>query len=280
MSRIKLTKLPINAVDTSKMELVFQDNFDTLDMAKWCHMYNDGVVRNAAYYVHDNAFIEDGNLVLRTNWQEEGKNGKGWYTGALITHNMAHGTTEAMSELFKPFVNTYGYYEARFKAPECIGIWSAFWLMPENNFKNIDLKDGTKGAEIDVMETLYCYKHSNKVTGHAIHIGGYGKILKSNGSKLVTVNDLYTDYHTAGVLWTEEGYKFYIDGRCTAVMKDSNGTVSKEPSYMLLSNEVAGYKMVEGRAKNGMKSWNGNPSKNDKLKNYDFIVDYVKVWKL
>ena len=278
MGRINLSKLPVSNVDTTCMDLVFEDNFEKLDMTKWCHMYSDGRDRNAAYYSHENVFVQDGELVIRTNWQDNGKFGKGWYTGAVITHDKSHGTTEALSELFKPFVNTYGYYEIRFKAPECIGMWSAFWLMPENNFKDIDLKDGTKGAEIDVMETLYCYKFANKVTGHAVHIGGYGKNLKTKGSKLVTVNDMYTAYHKVALLWTKDGYKFYIDDKCTAEMKDKNGTVSEALSYLLLSNEVAGHNMVEGRAKNGLKSWNGNPAKNDKTKNYDFKVDYVRVW--
>ena len=280
MSRINLLKLPINSVDTSEMKLIFEDNFASLDMDKWCHMYHDGSIRNAAYYTHDNAFIKDGKLVLRTNWQDAGKFGKGWYTGAIITSATSHETTEALSEMFKPFLNSYGYYEVRFKAPECTGIWSAFWIMPDNNFKGIDLTDGSKAAEIDVMETLYCYKFANKVTGHAVHIGGYSKDLKSKGSKLVTVKDIYTEFHTAGLLWTESGYKFYIDGRCTADMKDMNGTVSNAPSYMLLSNEVAGHKLVEGYDKDGKKCWNGNPCKTDKSKNYDFIIDYVRVWDI
>jgi hypothetical protein len=89
---------------------------------------------------------------------------------------------------------------------------------------------------------------------------------------------------------------FYIDGfqtwKTNYIYRDSKGqehvlSVPKVDEYLILSVEVAGtneiidgnIKINEGFNLDGTPYWNGNPKKNDNTKSYDFLVDYVRVYK-
>ena len=71
---------------------MWEDEFDgeELDYTKW-HFdgrYVDGkngAPRNAGYWVDDAFKVEDGNLVMTTEWREDGDFGAGWYSGVLST---------------------------------------------------------------------------------------------------------------------------------------------------------------------------------------------------
>ena len=65
--------------------LLFEDNFDTLDLTKWKINPIEGNIRRACYYHSDNVFIDNGNLVLRIDYQPEGEYGAGWYAGWVET---------------------------------------------------------------------------------------------------------------------------------------------------------------------------------------------------
>ena len=71
------------------------------------------------------------------------------------------------------------------------------------------------------------------------------------------------------MLWTEEGYTFYVDG-----IEDghSSSPVSKTPQFILLSTEVNGYRSDEyaptKEAKAAAKAGD------------EFIVDYVRVFDI
>lgn len=52
---------------------------------------------------------------------------------------------------------------------------------------------------------------------------------------------------------------------------------AKVDEYMILSVEVGGAN--DGEKPTSYKFWCGDSSKNDKSKAYDFVVDYVRVYK-
>lgn len=96
---------------------------------------------------------------------------------------------------------------------------------------------------------------------------------------------MYSKMHIYALEWTDTEYKFYIDGFLTWQTKhEYDGKVlgvSEVKEYMILSVEVGGYRdengnMIPGIEQDGSKSWAGNPD-NNKSKNYDFIINYVKV---
>lgn len=260
---------PNNPIDLSNMQLVFEDNFDgELNRDIWMTSFEDKI-RRGGYWTDEQTFTDDGNLIIRTEYKENGSQGAGWYTGTCLSRDK------------KEF--TYGYFEAKCKAPAAEGLWSAFWMQSENMAKNLTTDDGKNGAEIDIMETPFyndpamSIKYRN-TTMHTIHVNGYGDEHKSNNSKYFEVNkDIYNEFNTYGVLWTENEYIFYINGYET--WRTSFG-VSQVPEYLWLSVEIAGKGgSADPSNKNNKFTWAGEITNNPKDKAYDFVVDYVKVYQ-
>ncbi len=280
-------------MDMSRFTLTFEDNFDgtELDRSKWNYGFavDEGKVsakRKGGFWARDGVSVEDGNLILRTNWREDGENGAGWYSGTVMTSD----ETSAGDNLFE---QKYGYFETRCKTPYFVGGWSAFWLMPFDDFSE-EVKDptsskhintATDGAEIDIFETPFSYKLMRNEINHAVHYDGYGELLKTASKTGIRVSKLYDEFHTYGFEWSEKYYKFYVDGRLTWELnsdsyKNKSGKtvkhniISQVAEYMLLSFEV-----VAPDNDGSTKGWCGDPSKNDKNKNYDFVIDYVRVYQ-
>ena len=280
-------------------ELVWGDEFDgdQIDYTKWRVGYKGGV-RRAGYYLdtEDAVFVKDGALTIRTRYMEDGVYGPGWYTswvdsavGDTVGSSIAH------SDEYRGFSGKYGYYEVRCITPPSVGIWSAFWLMPDGGAVGMSENDikgtGTDGLEVDVMESPYMYMDSSPYNVHVVHGEGYSDT-RSDRSATYEVPGMYSGYHTYGVLWTEEEYVFYIDGRETWRTKYSpDGEtlgVSQVEQYLLLTVEVGGYQSEDGAMHPGVTLedgvevpfWCGNPDDNDKTKAYDFIIDYVRVYQV
>lgn len=303
-----IKKLPNDeklVLNENEWELTFEDNFEFFDKKKWkvntCINEKDpsrNGIRHVAYCTDDEdiIFTKDNKLHIRTKWKN-GKYGEGWYTGFIETSKSVRKEYEQCDD-YEGFAQTYGYFECRCKVAKAIGIWSAFWLMPDNEiaFSKDDVQDtGEDGIEIDVMESPHSYRFTEKAKNiniHVLHADGYDDRLKSVKSPTYHVPNMYDEFHTYGVMWDEEKYTFYIDGHKTwesqDVYKGKKLGVSKVDEYLILSTEVGG-DIVDGvqhpgytydeKKKKFVKWWSGNPEKNDKSKNYDFIVDYVKCYK-
>ena len=280
-------------------ELTFCDDFETLDRTKWEF---DLGLRRACYNVDDDdiVFCKDSNLYIRTKWKT-GRFGEGWYTALMDTATKNKGERDGFvsKDDYTGFSQTYGYFEARCKVPKILGAWSAFWLMPDNEiaFTEKDVQwSGEDGIEIDVMESPHYHfllKRDKNQNIHVLHADGYDDRLKTVRSSSYYVPNMYDEFHTYGFLWEKDKYAFFIDGHktweTTHVYKGHAMGISKVPEYLLLSCEVGGItdengNILPGKEKDPLtdkirKCWAGDAEKNDKKKAYDFIVDYVKVWK-
>ena len=137
------------------------------------------------------------------------------------------------------------------------------------------------GVEVDIME----YFGGKKLTSGNFY-GGYGKDLKTdarahydlNGtplagygavvdeSKIDELKQAEEEFHRFGLLWTENEYVFYFDGKETA---RTNKPVSKVPQFILLTTEVKGYRNGDGTRHNEIA---------EKSLNDEFVVDYVRVF--
>lgn len=252
-------------------ELVWSDEFDgdALDEGKWTVQKGENgepLPRRGGYWTSDAVSVSDGKLTIKTYKGADG----GFYTGAVQTD--------------EKYESKYGYYEARCKLPKAYGIWSAFWLMPGGGLMETENPDSAvAGAEIDVFESpAYPYD----IVQQAIHVGGYGNNHRSaiNLKWLVTsYGNVYDEFHTYGVFWSEDIYIFYVDGQ--EVWKTSmNENVSKVAEYLILSVEVGG-NVVDGVPTPG-NAW-GNPlfkspdtDANDWTTSADFVIDYVRHYRL
>lgn len=286
------------ALSDGGYSLVFEDNFDgnSLDTTKWKAGYNTPV-RRAGYYENtdDVLFVKDGNLTIRTLYKN-GQYGEGWYTSWVESCTNTSKGHNAPTEDHIGFSAKYGYFEIRCIVPPSEGIWSAFWLMPDEGtgMSADDIQDtGSDGVEIDIMESPWMFnKIQPELNVHVLHGDGYSNT-KSQSSSSYIIPDMYEEYHTYGLMWTKEEYIFYVDGRETwrtrHTVDGKTLGVSQVKEYMLLTVEVAGYTdddgiMHPGKVLNSDGSeedyWCGNPDNNDKSKYYDFIIDYVKVYQI
>ncbi len=247
--------------------LVWSDEFDgdTLDASKWTGFRcgsEKSVVRQGGWWNTDFASVKDGNLNITAKYYSDGyKGGKaGWYSCGLCTTGL--------------FEQTYGYFEVRCILPKGVGMWSAFWMLPQD-FSHTIGNGGTDGAEIDVFESPdYHYKlsHNVNVVSTNIHIDGYGTEEQSKcvATPFIESNDPYEEFNTYGVEWNEKEYIFYINGVETG-RTDFGGT-SRVPEYLLLTTEVGG---KNGKASS---SWAGDALSSDAHPT-DFVVDYVRVYQ-
>lgn len=253
-------------LDYSEWELAWSDEFDgaELDLTVW-RSAGDGP-RRGGYWDIGESFVEDGNLILRTEYLEDGRFGAGWYSGAIETRELKQ---------FK-----YGYFECRCISPVGEGLWAAFWMFSHG----VGTIDGTgrDGAEIDVFESPY-YGFTNPLkrnaTSSTIHFDGYEEAHKGITLGSYKVPNPYTQYNTFGVEWNEDECIFYINGVETD--RITGDAVPQVEEWLMLSAEVNGNHCIPGANAEGkvVKSQNGNINNNSSdLAPFDFVVDYVRVY--
>lgn len=258
-------------LDLSNMDLVFEDQFDDeLDNRVWDTTAETTPERRGGYWDPKQCYTKYGNLIIRTEYKENGTYGPGWYTGTCRSRGL------------KEF--TYGYFEVRCKVPAAEGLWSAFWMQCDT-MRNVT-KGGKNGAEIDIMESPYyndpkmpAEKYRNTMM-HTIHIDGYGKEHRSRISKQYEVqNNMYNEFNTYGLLWTEDEYIFYVNGQETW---RTRWGVSQVPEYLWLSVEIAGEQGSANPANpNNQFAFSGDIRNNPEgTFPADFVVDYVRVYQV
>lgn len=258
-----------------RFELVWQDEFEgeELDRTKWddnqtVDTLHWGPVRKGGYWHKDMIEVRDGNLVIKTEYKEEplegdtfgspDKYGEGYYTGMIATHGK------------KDFF--YGYFECRAILPKSTGMWSAFWMMNEGVYNQDG--SGQDGTEVDIFESMY-YKDAWWGAGDSvvcgIHFDGYDGMHQGHSIGKFFANDPYEEFNTYGLEWTPEEYIFYINGvECGRL---SQGGVSQNPEYLILSCEIAGENGVAYADRHGT-----GPISLEKGETAEFIVDYVRVY--
>lgn len=252
----------LHKVDYGKLELIWQDEFDTFNTEYW-HSEDDGV-RRGGYWDIGQVSVKDGMMVITTEYKEDGAFGPGWYTGSVYTRDT--------------FTMESGYAEVRCKMPAGAGHWGAFWL------SSTDMVAGGDGTEIDVVESAYYNDPYNpswykETVFHTIHAQGYGDKHKVKQSGYYHVGDIYNEFHTYGVEWNEEGYTFYIDGERTWKTSFCPATAQE---YLWLSVEISG-EMTSADPANpeNVYTWGGEITSNggNDFKS-EFIIDYVRCYNV
>ncbi len=239
-------------LDLTGYQEVFCDEFDgeTLNLDVWAHR---GVgARRCGYNAESQAFVRDGNLVIRGEYLKDGEFGEGWYTGAI--------------KLIEQYEQ--GYFEIRCICNDSPGYWSAFWIQANAPYTASISQGGIGGAELDIFESG-CHsegKSHNSVT-HAIHCAGVDGVqegFQSANLGKFYVDEPYTKYNTYGLKWTEDEYIFYINGVETVRSTFGNG-VSRVPEDVIVSLEIPDEGELDGFDKETFQT--------------EMIVDYVKIYQ-
>ena len=176
------------------------------------------------------------------------------------------------------FLHRYGYYECRCRLQRKKGWWSAFWMQAPGNGATLD--PANCGVEQDIMESFT----PGEIITHAYHMKGYGadyrgfNAYRMPGSVDCMKNPVWKldtdEFHTFGLLWEEDGYTVFIDGRQSGekVGSGKGEAVSQVPEFILISTECKMFRTNRGTGKQ-------DPDLEAAFQaGDDFVVDYVRVF--
>lgn|GEM_PF-351239 len=209
------------APEGKNWKLTWHDEFDgtAIDATKW--VVGGGTEaepqpRRDGFWVKEAMVLDgQGHLVMRT-YEKDGK----IFDGEMDTTGL--------------FEHAQGYYEARMDVNKQEGHWGAFWMMGGDWSETGNDEGALDGIEIDVMERPWSSPAMGERTNHAIHYDGYADY--ANPSTLSKTPGILEGFHTFGLWWGEDMYRFYIDGR--QVWETDAGGICRLPIPMILSDEV------------------------------------------
>ena len=209
-------------------QLVWEDNFNTLNTSIWNVMDNFDHWGEKQVFLARNTYIENGNLVLEL--KNETYSCPPWaidpnyhcvyqYTTGGAPYSHTAGRVEG-----KTAYNTqYGYIEARIKFPYHYYLYPSFWT-----FKGDGVINASNAGEIDIAEMLG-EKGSDVIHTNIHHYypnaGLYAKDIKPYAYQ-------WTDWHTYGVEWSPTRITWYLDGAPIRTLND-HGIV--DPVKLILS---------------------------------------------
>ena len=230
--------------------LVFEDEFngDALNEDVWFHR-SPGRRRNGCN-APSQVKVENGNLIITAEYLEDGEFGDGWYAG--------------MISLRQKYCR--GYFEIKCKCNDGGDFWSAFWIQANDPYNHDVSKGGPGGAEIDIFEAFYNNNSRSPLynsVAQTIHCNGFDDDTEHIDSRMLgrfKGKNIYTEYNTYGLEWTEDEYIFYINGIETARSSFGNG-VSEEEESVIVSLEI--------------------PEEVTLPKDFSsqFVVDYVRIYQ-
>lgn len=239
-------------------QLVWSDEFEgtEIDMNNWSFELGNGCPNlcgwgngELQYYTDSpqNAYLENGNLVISANFQEGG--------------SPEYTSTRLLTRGKQSFAS--GRIEARIRLPQGQGIWPAFWMLSEDKtYGNWPLS-----GEIDVMEMVGFDPNTSHGT---IHYGGMWPLNQYQGnSTQVNVGILADNFHTYAIEWSEEEIRWYFDGALFSVKTATNlGTFPwrfDDEFFIILNIAVGGF-------------WPGYPDASTSFPQ-TMEVDYVRVYQ-
>lgn len=231
----------------SNWNLVFNDEFDgtSLDSSKWSGQRDDWTTSRindagqswskggfpynfleGAWYRPENNTVGGGVLTqsikkLATPMTAHADWGEYKYTTGMVNSNHRFGFT-------------YGYVEARMRVASCSGCWPAFWMLPVNS---------GWPPEIDIFE--FFDSASVKFPYFSSHWNDNAGQLQSLTNPTIDGTDLTEQWHTYGLLWTEDGVQAFIDGK--PGKKYTGAAVPHEDMYLIMQAAIGrNYATPEG----------------------------------
>lgn len=238
-------------LDLTGYELVFEDQFNgnALNTNVWD--YRGSGPRRGGFNAESQVRVEDGNMIIKADYQTDGTYGEGWYTG--------------MVKLKERYCK--GYFEIRCICNPGPGFWSAFWIQADHPYEAEYSKGGVGGAEIDIFESMSwddtVGKNSVSQTIHCAGVDGVQEGFQSRMLGTFYGNNIYEEYNTYGLMWTDTEYIFYINGVESARSTFGNG-VSQVEEDVIVSLEIPGLEELEKIGKDF---------------STEYIVDYVRIYQ-
>lgn len=233
-------------------KLVFADDFDSLDLSpngSGVHTWYQSVWWDS--HIPSRSLISISDSILNLKWR------KGQASPDTSITTFAHDKTQGKTW-------RYGYFEARMKWDVVTGAWPAFWLIPAQDARGENVKNGVKETgEIDIFEGQG--DHPNTFYG-TIH-DWVDKQHTTNDPNWFTLPrnfDLST-FHTYGLLWTPGKVTWYIDDRELHSSRTPS-IVDRQDFFMVLGSQ-------EGV------DWKSGSLVGVNASALNLSVDWVRVWQ-
>ena len=239
-------------LDLTGYSVVFEDNFNGTELDTDVWEYRGSGPRRGGYNAESQVRVENGNLIIAGEYLTDGAYGEGWYTG--------------MIKLRERYCR--GYFEIKCKVNADSGFWSAFWIQADHPYEAQYSKGGVGGAEIDIFESMsydrVIGKNSVAQTIHCAGVDGVQEGFQSERLGDFYGNNIYEEYNTYGLEWTEEEYIFYINGVETRRSSFGNG-VSEVEEDVIVSLEIPDESKLAELDKETYQT--------------EYIIDYVKIYQ-
>ncbi|CAB3363618.1 Hypothetical predicted protein [Cloeon dipterum] len=224
-----------------KGALIFEDNFDFLDLSKWSHEVTLAGGGNWEFQVYwadpANSFTSNGNLNIHPGKLADIYGNDFLYSGTLDlgpsctqdwnfgcvrtgnSENILNPATSARLHTVNTFGFTYGTVEVRARIPAGDWIWPAIWMMPRYSVYG----GWPTSGEIDIMESRG-NRELGSFGGAGVNIGveqvsstmHWGPDFAHNRYYLThwernSVPGFNNDFHLYQVEWTPDYIKFSVD---------------------------------------------------------------------
>ena len=239
-------------LDLTGYSIVFEDNFNGTELDTDAWEYRASGPRRGGYNAESQVRVENGNLIIAGEYLTDGAYGEGWYTG--------------MIKLRERYCR--GYFEIKCKVNADSGFWSAFWIQADHPYEAQYSKGGVGGAEIDIFESMsydrVIGKNSVAQTIHCAGVDGEQEGFQSERLGDFYGNNIYEEYNTYGLEWTEDEYIFYINGVETRRSSFGNG-VSEVEEDVIVSLEIPDESKLAELDKETYQT--------------EYIIDYVKIYQ-
>jgi beta-glucanase (GH16 family) len=192
-------------IDLKGYTLSYEETFDGSALSEDWTTVGDGSFRYIGFYDDDQVKVEDGKLVIGLTYKLGDK-----------------GIQLYGSEVQSTFGINQGYVEVRAKLPKSNVINAVISLSTE---AALSTTDPTQGAKIVFASTQHA-------PYPLIATGIYYSMNAPETENAVAMSLVYGEFHTYGLLWTEESYAFYFDGiKLWESVKTPTSTVEETLSF-------------------------------------------------
>lgn len=261
--------LIVNTQKSDPLTLIeFMDfNESTIDENIWNFNIGNGCPnlcgwgnRELQYYTRENAFIENGNLVIEARKEK--------YIDPLTNKEYEY-TSARLDTIGKLKITPPVRIEVRAKLPKGKGLWPAIWLIGEEWSLN-NVKAWPSCGEIDIMELIGQEPNTIYGTVHAPYC--YGSRGVGSHFKLPKGMDFSQDYHVFGIEWTNDYIIWFVDDQIYHILtrtefeKHGCKWVFDKPFHLVLNIAVGGY-------------WPGNPDETTQFPARMYI-DWIKIYRV
>lgn len=231
-------------------ELVWEDEFDTLDENRWNLVRELKPTNNSLQaYLPEQLTIDDSLLIITAS--DEPYEGLKYRSGQVVSKQ----------------AQRLGRWEVRAKLPTTQGMWPAIWLLPDTK-----KHPWPSGGEIDILENR---GNQPTLVSSAFHYGSrkpfqHDYVLQEHHAANPRGQiDYHKGFHTYAVDWLEDQVRFYVDGvhHYSIYDHDVDHFLSKQtvPMQLVINNAIGG-------------DFLPNPDETTRWPQ-EMLIDWVRVYK-